>query len=589
MLRTHTCGELREEHIDNIVSLCGWVNSRRDHGNLIFIDVRDRYGITQVVFNPQQDRTLHKKAESLRPEDVICVKGIVRQRPEGTENEKLSTGKIEVLAKELTVLNKSLTPPFQISNEAKVSEEMRFEYRFLDLRRPILQEKLILRHRLCMGVRSFLDKEGFVEIETPILTKSTPEGARDYLVPSRLNPGCFFALPQSPQLFKQILMVSGFEKYFQIARCFRDEDLRADRQPEFTQLDMEMSFITEEDIFDICERLVKYMTGEVLGVDLQIPFPRIEYDDAIRRFGTDKPDTRFGMELIELTEEFIDTEFRIFKEARSEGNGIVGLILKGVKAEYSRAKLDELIAISKEFGASGLVYFIFEDEKVVSPVSKFFKKESLFRLKQRLEIESTDLLLVVADKKELAYEVMGKIRLYIAKRHNLIQEDRFSFLWVVGFPLFKYNEEEKRWETEHHPFTAPRPNTLEELKKPLHTIKANSYDLVFNGTEIASGSIRIHNREIQKRMFDLIGLTENEINERFGFLLKAFEYGAPPHGGIAFGLDRLVAMFTHSETIREVIAFPKTQRGYCPMTGAPSGVAERQLRELSIKSMVLKK
>jgi len=458
MLRTHTCGELTETDVGKQVTLCGWVHSRRDHGKLIFIDLRDREGLTQVVFIPKKESDLMSIAGELRSEFVIMVSGTVGMRPKGTINPKLPTGSVELAAQELTILNASKTPPFEISDDTAVQEELRLQYRYLDLRRPGLQKNFKMRHRMYTAIRNHLDREGFMEFETPILTKSTPEGARDYLVPSRLSPGKFFALPQSPQLFKQLLMVAGFERYFQIARCFRDEDLRADRQPEFTQLDLEMSFINEEDIFALAERLMQTIVKAALGKDLPIPFPRMTYDEAVKQYGSDKPDTR-------------------------------------------------------------------------------------------------------ADK----------------------SSDALNFLWVVDFPLFRYDAEEKKWDMEHHPFTSPKPTQIEELDKPLDTIKSNSYDLVLNGSEIGSGSIRIHTREMQEKIFKIIGLSYEEVRHRFGFLLDAFSYGTPPHGGVAFGLDRLLAIFSKCDSIRDVIAFPKTQKASCPMTDAPSDVTERQLRDLHIK------
>ncbi|MFH1848471.1 MAG: aspartate--tRNA ligase [Candidatus Omnitrophota bacterium] len=583
MLRTHSCGELTDKDLGKRVTLCGWVHSRRDHGNLIFIDLRDRYGITQVVFNPELNRDMHRQAEGLRSEYVIQAGGAVCRRPEGTENNKLKTGRIELSAESLTVLNRAETPPFSIDMDDKVSDELRFAYRYLDLRKPALQKKLMDRHRLYMAIRNFLDGEGFVEVETPVLTKSTPEGARDYLVPSRVNPGSFFALPQSPQLFKQILMVAGFEKYFQVAKCFRDEDLRADRQPEFTQLDMEMSFVTEEDIYEVCERLMRHMVKEVIDKELSIPFPRLAYNDAMERYGSDKPDTRFGMELINLNHVFKDTAFKVFKAVLDKGNSIIGMVVKGAQKDYPRSKLDELIGLAKDFGAGGLVHLKVERDKIDSPVAKFFKPEELSGLKAAVNAQQDDLILIVADDKRIAREVMGRLRLFLGKRHNLIDENRLDFVWIVDFPLFKYNDEEKRWDMEHHPFTSPKPNRPEELSRPPGEIMSNSYDLVFNGAELASGSIRIHDSKVQERIFQIIGLDDKEVQERFGFLLKAFSYGAPPHGGIAFGLDRLMAMFTGSDTIKDVIAFPKTQKAVCPMTGAPSGVSGAQLKELGLK------
>lgn len=582
MRRTHTCGELTKKEIGKKVTLCGWVHKRRDHGGLIFIDLRDREGLTQTVFNPKKSKELHEAAGALRSEYIIEVEGEVEKRPKGTENPKLKTGEIEVAVNRLVVLNPSLTPPFEIEDEEQISEELRFEYRFLDLRKKPSREKIFIRHKVCQAIRNFLDEEGFIEVETPILTKSTPEGARDYLVPSRLNPGKFYALPQSPQLFKQILMVAGFDKYFQIAKCFRDEDLRADRQPEFTQLDMEMSFVDEDDIFDITERLMKEVFKKATGVDLKIPFVRIKYPDAMARFGTDKPDTRFEMELVDLTDILKGSQFEIFEKVLNQNGGVVkGLNLKG-KADIARSEIDSLTQLALQCGAKGLVYFKVLDGKIESPIAKFFKEERMRTAIEKTAAKDKDLILLVADKMETANEILSQLRLTLAQKFNLIKKDDFKFLWVTDFPLFKYNDEEKRWESEHHPFTAPFEEDLALIETDPSRVRARAYDLVLNGVEVGSGSIRIHDRTTQARIFKAIGLSDEEAEERFGFLLKAFSYGAPPHGGIAPGLDRLIAMMTNSTSIREVIAFPKTQKAVCFLTGAPSDVSDRQLKELGL-------
>lgn len=584
MLRTNTCGELNEKAVGKTASICGWVAGRRDHGSLIFIDVRDGYGITQVVFNPQTDPDLHKAAEDLRAEFVIKVTGTVQKRPAGTENAKLPTGAIELHAQEMQILNKAATPPFEVSDNALVTEESRLKYRYLDIRRPSMQKSLRLRHKVCKLARDYFDSRNFVEVETPILTKSTPEGARDYLVPSRVNPGMFYALPQSPQLFKQILMVSGLDRYFQIAKCFRDEDLRADRQPEFTQFDIEMSFVTEEDIYELSEGLMKKIFKEAIGYELKTPFPRLKYADAMARYGSDKPDTRFALELVEITDLVRDCQFKIFQDVLSKSGRIIAINAKGC-GKYSRGQVDQLIEFVKEYGAKGLANFKAENGTLVSQIDKFFSKSEIAAIRDALSAADGDMIFIVADKKKVAYDAMSALRKKLGKDLNLIDEKRFEFLWVTDFPLFQYNDEEKRWESEHHPFTSVHPDDVGLLQKgeSLDKVRSRSYDLVINGTEIGSGSIRIHDRELQELIFKTIGITAEEARIRFGFLLDAFRYGAPPHGGVAFGLDRLMTFFIGCDSIRDVIAFPKTQKAFCPMTMAPSLVDEKQLKELSIK------
>ncbi|MCX5666555.1 MAG: aspartate--tRNA ligase [Candidatus Omnitrophica bacterium] len=584
MLRTHTCSELNEKNIGKVVKLCGWVGSRRDHGSLIFIDMRDGYGLTQIVFDPKTHPAVHKEAEGLRSEFVISVEGSVESRPEGTNNDKLPTGKIEVRAQKLEILNRSLTPPFEITDAINISEEARLKYRYLDIRRPSMQKALRLRHKVCKMARDYFDERNFVEVETPILTKSTPEGARDYLVPSRVNPGMFYALPQSPQLFKQILMVSSLDRYFQIAKCFRDEDLRADRQPEFTQFDIEMSFITEEDIYELSEGLMKKIFKGAIGYDLKMPFPRLKYSEAVARFGCDKPDTRFGLELTEITNLVKDCKFKIFHEVIKNGGKVIAINAKGCGA-YSRGQVDELVEFVKGYGAKGLANFRVEKGALVSQIDKFFTKEELSAIKEIMAGSDGDMIFIVADSKKVAYDSMANLRKLFGKRLNLIDEKKFEFLWIVDFPLFQYNAEEKRWESEHHPFTSCHPDDIELLEKgkDLASVRSRSYDLVINGTEIGSGSIRIHDRKMQELIFKTIGISDEDALTRFGFLLDAFKYGAPPHGGVAFGLDRLMTFFTGSESIRDVIAFPKTQKAFCPMTSAPSAIDEKQLNELNIK------
>lgn len=582
MLRTHTCGVLNKKHIGKEVMLAGWVATRRDHGDLIFIDIRDREGITQIVFNPEYDRQLHQRAETLRNEYVIQVKGKVRMRPEGTENPKLVTGEIEVVAEELNILNTSQTPLFEISDDAASSEDIRYSYRYLDLRRPTMQKNLMLRHKVCKIARDYFDEKGFVDVETPILTKSTPEGARDYLVPSRASPGKFFALPQSPQLFKQILMIGGLDRYFQIAKCFRDEDLRADRQPEFTQLDIEMSFVEEKDIFSLSEGLIQKIFKTAIGYNLKIPFDIMSYDEAMARFGTDKPDRRYGMELVELSCELKDCHFNVFKEAVSRGGIIKGLDLKKPK-QMPRSRIDELTDFVKSQGLGGLGYFKVEAGKFSGPISKFFSDSEKDIVVKKMDAASGDVLLILAGEYKIANEVLTRLRARLATEEGLIKTDLFDFLWVIDFPLFNYNKDEKRWESEHHPFTSCREQDLKFVETDLSKIKARSYDLVVNGVEIGSGSIRIHRKDVQEKIFRAIGISREEIEERFGFLTEALSFGAPPHGGIAFGLDRLVSMLAGCESIREVIAFPKTQKAICPLTKAPSSVSDKQLDELGLE------
>lgn len=584
MLRTHTCGELNESCIGVTATLCGWVGSRRDHGNLIFIDIRDAYGLTQVVFNPKDHADLHNKAEELRSEFVIRVSGKVEKRPAGTENPKIATGIIELAAESLEILNKAATTPFEIVDDAAVTEESRLKYRYLDLRRSVMQKNLRLRHKVCKSARDYFDSRNFIEVETPILTKSTPEGARDYLVPSRVNPGMFYALPQSPQLFKQILMVSSFDRYFQIAKCFRDEDLRADRQPEFTQFDIEMSFVTEEDIFEISEGLMKKLFKDAIGYDLKTPFPRMKYSESMARYGCDKPDIRFALELAEITDIVRNSQFKIFRDVAAKDGKVIAINAKGC-ANYSRSQVDELIEFVKEYGAKGLANFKCEAGALSSQIDKFFSGEELAAIKSALKASDGDMIFIVADKKKTAYDAMSNLRKLLGKRLGLINERSFEFLWITDFPLFQYSEEDKRWVSEHHPFTSVHTDDIGLLNKgeSLGEVRSRSYDLVINGTEIGSGSIRIHDRNMQELIFKTIGIDEEQAKARFGFLLDAFRYGAPPHGGVAFGLDRLMTLFLGCDSIRDVIAFPKTQKAFCPMTSAPSGVDEKQLNELSIK------
>lgn len=596
MKRTHNCGELRKKDIGQRVTLMGWVHRRRDHGGLIFIDLRDREGLTQIVFNPAIDPEAHEKAHDLRAEYVLSVEGKVSPRPEGTENPNLPTGEIEVLANRMEIFNTSKSLPFIIEDDTDVSESLRLKYRFLDLRRPSIQRNLILRHRVTKAVRQFLDSNGFIDVETPFLTRSTPEGARDYLVPSRVNPGLFYALPQSPQLFKQLLMISGFDRYYQIVKCFRDEDLRADRQPEFTQIDLEMSFVDRENVMEITEGLMTFIFKETKGIEIDRPFPRLSYQEAIDRFGTDKPDIRYGLELKEISELVADSGFKVFTEAIKIGGKVKGINAKGLGG-LSRKDIDELIEKSKDYGAKGLAWMKVTDKGIESPIAKFFNDNTLKTIVQRLEGEVGDILLFVADSPKVVAETLGRIREDIAKRLNIINEDEYRFVWILDFPLLEYNEDEKRFEPMHHPFTSPLDEDIEKLfsmdfSSPelltsyfslLSSLRAKAYDIVLNGHEIGGGSIRIHRKDIQERMFKAINLGDDEARAKFGFLLDALEYGAPPHGGIAFGLDRLVMLMAGVDTIRDVIAFPKTQKATCLLTEAPSGVTRDQLKELHIK------
>lgn len=582
MLRTHTCGELMEKDIGREVELCGWVDTVRDHGGLLFIDLRDRYGKTQLVASGAGWVVGH----SFKPEDCVHVKGKVQRRPRGTENPNLLTGQIEVAIKfPLPDFTTCEPLPFEVVKSRETNEDLRLKYRFLDLRNPAVQKNLFARHKAYQAIRRALDERHFIEVETPILTKSTPEGARDYLVPSRLNQGEFYALPQSPQLFKQLLMVSGFDRYFQIAKCFRDEDLRADRQPEFTQLDMEMSFITEEDVFTVVEKVLEAIFKEVLNQDLKTPFRRLSYQEAINQYGTDKPDLRFDLAVQCLNEIAADSEFKVFKDVVSKTDGAVVGICVPQGGSASRKDIDTLTDFVKNEGALGLAYFKVVNGALDSPISKFFTPNVQGRFIQKFAAADGDLILLIADELKKAIKIAGALRLYAAKRENLVDGKRFDFNWVTDFPLFQWNEEEKHWESEHHPFTSPNMEDWVKYKKTgeLGKIRSSAYDLVLNGSEIGSGSIRIHRRSVQQEVFEAIGLGKEEIERRFGFLLRAFEFGAPPHGGIALGVDRLLTILLGLDSIREVIAFPKNQKAVCPMTEAPSPVAAKQLKELGIK------
>ena len=587
--RTHNCGVLRKEQVGSEVVLCGWVSRRRDHGGLIFVDMRDRSGLVQIVFDEavMPAGTFHE-AESLRSEFVLSIRGAVRARSEDTVNPNMETGEVEIVVSELHILNKAKTPPFYIQDGIDVDEMIRLRYRYLDLRRPEMQANMILRHRVTKLMRDFFDRNGFLEIETPMLCKSTPEGARDFLVPSRLNAGEFYALPQSPQIFKQLLMVSGFEKYFQIVRCFRDEDLRADRQPEFTQLDIEMSFMDQDSILSLMEEMVKELFEKSIGANIEIPIPRMSWDEAMERFGSDKPDLRFGMELQDITDYVGGSEFKVFNAVLEMGGRVKVINVEGY-ANIPRRELDGLVSYVQGYGAKGLAWIQYTEEGVKSPFKKFYSDETFERIKNAVGAKTGDLLLVVADQPAVVAQALGELRLEMGRRRNLIDPDALSFLWVVDFPMFEYSTEEKRYKAMHHPFTAPRDEDIPLLQTDPGRVKANAYDMVLNGVEIGGGSLRIYRSDLQEQVFETLGLSPEEAREKFGFMMNAFEYGTPPHGGLAFGLDRLVMLMAKRRSIRDVIPFPKTQSASDVMCEAPSPVEEKQLRELYIRTAVPKK
>jgi aspartyl-tRNA synthetase len=587
-MRTHWCGELRPEHIGLRVRLAGWVHRRRDHGGVIFLDVRDREGLVQVVLHPQEQPDAYRVAEEVRPEYVLQVEGRVRSRYEGAENPNLPTGEVELAASSIVVISQAETPPFQIEDRLDVNEELRLKYRYLDLRRPEMQKNLMLRHRTISAIRHFFDDEGFVEVETPMLNKSTPEGARDYLVPSRLQPGRFFALQQSPQLFKQLLMVAGLDRYYQIVRCFRDEDPRADRQPDFTQLDMEMSFADEEEVKEIIEEMFSAVMKSAVGVDIATPFPQMTYMEAMNTYGTDKPDLRFGLEIVDLTEVFTGTEVQVFRRTIEAGGAAKALRVPG-GGTFSRKEVEALVRVARNLGAGGMAWVIYEEDGISSPLSKALSESEIEGIRRALDAEQGDLVLIVCDRVKVAQRSMGEVRLALADklklRPHLPAEDpsAWRFLWVMHAPMVEFNETEKRWDPTHHPFTAPFPADEDLLETNPEAVRSRAYDAVLNGWEVAGGSVRIHQPELQRRVFHLIGIDDEHAERNFGWFVEAFKYGAPPHGGIAIGIDRLVALLAGKQSIREVMAFPKSSAMTDLMTGAPDVVDEKQLEELHIK------
>lgn len=579
--RTGMCGDLRMTDKEKEVVLNGWIAKKRNLGGLIFCDLRDKTGIVQIVFDDNISDELREKADSLRSEYVVGVKGVVKERQ--SKNAELPTGEIEVFVSELVIYSEADTPPIYIKDDDNVDDNLRLKYRYLDLRKQKMQSNLTFRHRIAKVARDYYDENGFTEVETPMLIKSTPEGARDYIVPSRVHPGSFYALPQSPQMFKQLLMVGGTDRYMQITKCFRDEDLRADRQPEFTQIDLEMSFVDADDVIEIQEGFLKRLMKEVKGIDIETPLPRLTYDEAMERYGSDKPDTRFGFELVKLNDAVKDCEFGVFTNALAAGGDVRGICIDGGSSEFSRKDIDKMQESLKSYGAKGLVWIRHNGSEITSSVNKFFTQEQLAEILGVMGAKEGDLALIVADKPKVVFDSLGFLRRDIAKKMGLLDDSKFNFLWVVDFPLFEYSEEEGRYTAMHHPFTSPKPEDADRIESDPGNVKAEAYDIVLNGFEIGGGSIRIHDRELQSRMFKMLGLSQEEIDEKFGFLIEAFKYGTPPHGGLAFGLDRLVMLLAGEQSIREVIAFPKNQGAQCMVSEAPAPVADDQLEELGIK------
>ena len=581
--RTHTCGDLREADIGQNVVLNGWVAIRRDLGGVTFVELRDRYGITQIVFEPTYNADAHDQAKKLRSEFVVSIEGRVRKRPEGTENNSIPTGQIDVMVDKLIILNQAETPPFPIEDNIDVNEDVRLKYRYLDLRRGEMQKNLILRHKMCQVTRKYFDSINFIEVETPVLMKSTPEGARDFLVPSRLHKGKFYALPQSPQQYKQILMVAGLDRYFQIVKCFRDEDLRADRQPEFTQIDVEMSFVDVEDIYEMVEGLMKVFYKEIMNVDLVLPLPRLCFDDAMEKYGSDKPDLRYDLEMVTLNDIFLTSEFRVFKDSLSNKGIITGLLAKGC-SDYTRNQLDGLTDFAKKLGSGGLIWMRVKENEIEAPIAKFLTDNEKKNLAAKLNAKPGDLIFILTGPRIKTLNIMGLLRIEMARRTDLIKPDsKPSLLWITDFPLFEWDEDTKRYYAMHHPFTSPRIEDIPLMDSDQGKVKARAYDLVLNGNEIAGGSIRIHDSALQAKMFKALGISDIEAQEKFGFLMGAFKYGAPPHGGIAFGLDRLAMLFANKQSIRDVMAFPKTSSGLSLMDDSPSQVDEAQLKDLHLK------